>query len=66
METKFERYNRNEVSASELAEKLAAEGREGWTVVSADYEGDDFVVEVEKEACIQNDPLPHEAGDFLW
>ena len=50
METKFERYNRNEVSATELAEKLAAEGRDGWTVVSADYEGDDFVVEFEKES----------------
>ncbi len=50
METKFERYNRNEVSATELADKLAAEKKNGWTVVSAEYEGDDFVVEFEKEA----------------
>ena len=48
METKFERYNRSEVSALELADKLEAEGRDGWTVVSAEYEGDDFVVEFEK------------------
>lgn len=49
MEQKTERYNRNEVSASELADLLAAESRNGWTVVSADYDGDDFVVEFEKE-----------------
>ena len=50
METKFERYNRNEVSALEFADKLEAEKKNGWMVVSADYEGDDFVVEFEKEA----------------
>ena len=50
METKFERYNRNEVSALELADKLEAEKKNGWTVLSADYEGDVFVVEFEKEA----------------
>ena len=50
METKFERHNRNEVSALELADKLEAEKKNGWMVLSAEYEGDDFVVEFEKEA----------------
>ena len=50
METKFERYNRNEVSALELADKLEAEKKNGSMVLSAEYEGDDFVVEFEKEA----------------
>ena len=50
METKFERYNRNEVSALELADMLEAEKKNGWMVLSAEYEGDDFVVEFEKEA----------------
>ena len=49
MQTKSERYNRNTVSASELADLLEREKKDGWTVVSADYEGDDFVVEFEKE-----------------
>ena len=49
MEKKFERYNRKTVDASELADMLAVETRNGWTVVSAEYEGDDFVVEFEKE-----------------
>ena len=49
METKTERYNRNTVSAGELAEALALEGRDGWIVQSAEYEGDDFVVTFERE-----------------
>ena len=49
METKVERYNRNTVSAGELADALAAEGKAGWIVQSAEYEGDDFVVTFERE-----------------
>lgn len=49
MKTKFVRYNRNEISASELADLLAVESRNGWSVVAAEYEGDDFIVEFEKE-----------------
>lgn len=50
MEQKFERYNRKQVDASELAAQLAKESSEGWLVVSADYEGDDFVVQFERDA----------------
>ena len=49
METKIERYNRNTVSAGELADALAAEGKDGWIVQSAEYEDDDFVVTFERE-----------------
>ena len=48
METKFERYKRGEVSALELADLLDQEAKNGWTVVSAENDGDDFVVEFEK------------------
>ena len=48
METKFERYNRGEIDASDLADRLELEKKNGWTVVSAEYEGDDFVVKFEK------------------
>ena len=49
MERKHERYNRNTVPASELADLLEREKKDGWMVVSAEYDGDDFVVEFEKE-----------------
>lgn len=49
METKKERYNRKQISADQLADKLAIEARNGWIVVSAENDGDDFVVEFEKK-----------------
>ena len=49
METKYERYNRKKISASELADLLAIESRNGWIVVSAENEDDDFVVKFERE-----------------
>ena len=49
MKTKTERYNRNTVSAGELAELLSKEGKAGWIVQSAEYDGDEFVVTFERE-----------------
>ena len=48
METKFVRYKRGEISALDLADQLDLEAKNGWTVVSAENDGDDFVVEFEK------------------
>ena len=48
METKQERYRRGEVSALELADLLDKEAKNGWTVVSAENDDDDFVVTFEK------------------
>lgn len=47
--TKAERYDALQISASALAELLAAEEKAGWEVVSAGYEGDEFVVQFERE-----------------
>lgn len=47
--TKTERYDALHLSASALADLLAAEGQAGWEVVSAEYEGDEFVVRFEQE-----------------
>ena len=49
MKKKCERYNRKEVSATELADLLNAESKNGWIVVSAENEEDDFVVQFEQE-----------------
>lgn len=47
--TKTERYDALNISASVLADLLAAEKKAGWEVVSAEYEGDEFVVQFEQE-----------------
>lgn len=47
--TKTERYDALNISASALADLLAAEEKAGWEVVSAEYEGDEFVVRFEQE-----------------
>lgn len=47
--TKTERYDALNISASALADLLAAEEKAGWEVVSAQYEGDVFVVQFEQE-----------------
>ena len=49
MQTKQERYNRNTVDATRLAELLKIESKNGWIVVSAENDGDDLVVDFEKE-----------------
>ena len=46
---KTERYDARKLSASALADLLAAEEKNGWTVLTAGYEGDEFVVSFERE-----------------
>lgn len=48
-QTKTERYDARKLSASALADLLAAEEKNGWEVVTAGYEGDEFVVQFERE-----------------
>lgn len=48
-QTKTERYDARNISASALADLLAAEEKDGWEVLSAGYEGDEFVVQFERE-----------------
>ena len=49
METKVERYNRRTVSAAALADALHEERLKGWIVMSAENEGDDYVITFERE-----------------
>ena len=48
-ELKTERYNRQTMKASELADALEREKAAGWMVYSAENDGDDYVITFEKE-----------------